>query len=206
MNGIMLGLSPREARKRYESVIEFAELRGVQGPQAQELLLGHARAARVLGRDPGRRRHPADRRGARRRRRRLPAEVLRRVQRDARRGARRSCSSPTTWARCSGSATARCCSSEARRSTSGEPQEVADRYLEINFGRDPDEGVAQRRAAPGDGEARVRRGLGRERSTGSEAATCPGQRITLNARVEFMVDVEDPAAERLRPTTRSTRR
>ena len=26
MNGIMLGLSPREARKRYESVIEFAEL------------------------------------------------------------------------------------------------------------------------------------------------------------------------------------
>jgi ABC-type multidrug transport system ATPase subunit len=27
MNGIMLGLSPREARKRYESVIEFAELK-----------------------------------------------------------------------------------------------------------------------------------------------------------------------------------
>ena len=26
MNGIMLGLTPREARKRYESVIEFAEL------------------------------------------------------------------------------------------------------------------------------------------------------------------------------------
>ena len=26
MNGIMLGLSPREARKRYEGVIEFAEL------------------------------------------------------------------------------------------------------------------------------------------------------------------------------------
>ncbi|HEY1715654.1 MAG TPA: ATP-binding cassette domain-containing protein, partial [Solirubrobacteraceae bacterium] len=26
MNGIMLGLSPREARKRYDSVIEFAEL------------------------------------------------------------------------------------------------------------------------------------------------------------------------------------
>ena len=26
MNGIMMGLSPREARKRYDSVIEFAEL------------------------------------------------------------------------------------------------------------------------------------------------------------------------------------
>ena len=84
MNGIMMGLSPREARKRYDSVIEFAELRGVPGPQAQELLIGDARAARVLGRDPGRRRHPADRRGARGRRRRLPAEVLRRLQRDAR--------------------------------------------------------------------------------------------------------------------------
>ena len=26
MNGIMMGLSPREARKRYDSVIDFAEL------------------------------------------------------------------------------------------------------------------------------------------------------------------------------------
>ena len=57
----------------------------VRGAEAQELLLGHARAARVLGRDPGRRRDPARRRGARRRRRRLSAEVLRRLQRDARR-------------------------------------------------------------------------------------------------------------------------
>ena len=37
------------------------------------------RAARVRDRDPGRRRDPADRRGARRRRRGLPAEVLRGV-------------------------------------------------------------------------------------------------------------------------------
>ena len=27
MNGIMMGLTPREARKRYDSVIEFAELK-----------------------------------------------------------------------------------------------------------------------------------------------------------------------------------
>ena len=58
--------------------------RGVQGPQAQELLVRHARPPGVLGGDPGRRRHPDDRRGARRRRRRLPAEVLRRLQRAAR--------------------------------------------------------------------------------------------------------------------------
>ena len=48
----------------------------------------------------------------------------------------RSCSSPTTWARCSASATARCCSSAASMVALGEPHEVADRYLELNFGRD----------------------------------------------------------------------
>ena len=67
-------------------VIDFAELRGVRRPQAEELLVGHARAPGVLGDDPGRRRHPADRRGARGRRRRVPAEVLRRVHAHARRG------------------------------------------------------------------------------------------------------------------------
>ena len=53
--------------------------RGLHRPQAQELLVGHERATRLRGRDPGRRRHPARRRGARGRRRRLPAEVLRAV-------------------------------------------------------------------------------------------------------------------------------
>ena len=60
--------------------------RGVLGAEAQELLLGHARPARLLADHPGRRRRAADRRGARRRRRRLPAEVLRRVQPPAPRG------------------------------------------------------------------------------------------------------------------------
>ena len=53
--------------------------RGVRRSQAQELLLGHVRAAGVRHRGPGRRGHPADRRGARGRRCRVPAEVLRRV-------------------------------------------------------------------------------------------------------------------------------
>ena len=117
-------------------MIEFAELERVRRPQAQELLVGHARPARVLGDDPGRRRHPADRRGARGRRRRVPAEVLRRVQPPARRGQARSCSSPTTWARSSASATARCCSSAARSSRSASPRASPSRYLELNFGRD----------------------------------------------------------------------
>ena len=82
----MLGLTPSEATRALRPHHRLRRAARVRGPQAQELLLGHARAARVLGDDPGRRRHPADRRGARRRRRRVPAEVLRRVQPPARRG------------------------------------------------------------------------------------------------------------------------
>ena len=41
------------------TVIEFAELERLRRPQAQELLVGHARAPRVLGDDPGRRRRAA---------------------------------------------------------------------------------------------------------------------------------------------------
>ena len=80
------GSRAREARERYERDHRLRRAARVRGAQAQELLVGHARAARVLGDDPGRRRRAADRRGARGRRRRLPAEVLRRVQPPARRG------------------------------------------------------------------------------------------------------------------------
>ena len=128
---------------------------GVRGPQAQELLLRHARAAGVLGGDPGRRRHPADRRGPRRRRRGFSAEVLRRVQRACATGARRSCSSPTTWARCSASATGRCCSSAASPVYLGEPQRgrrplPGDQLRPRSGGR--------RAAAPSAGPATARRG------------------------------------------------
>ena len=56
--------------------------RGVRRPEAEELLLGDAGAARLLGDARGRRRRAADRRGAGGRRRRLPAEVRRRLPRD----------------------------------------------------------------------------------------------------------------------------
>ena len=55
--------------------------RRVHRPEAEELLLGDARPARLLADDAGRRRRAADRRGPRRRRRRLPAEVRRRLPR-----------------------------------------------------------------------------------------------------------------------------
>ena len=65
--------------------------RAVHRPAGEELLLRHVRPARLLHRHQRRPRHPARRRGARRRRRRLPAQVhgevrrLPRVRQDRRR-------------------------------------------------------------------------------------------------------------------------
>ena len=57
--------------------------RALRRPAAEELLVGDAAAPRLLDRDPGAVRHPPARRGARRRRRRLPGEVLPDVRGDA---------------------------------------------------------------------------------------------------------------------------
>ena len=131
----MLGLTRREAQRALRRDHRVRRARGVPRPPAQELLVGHERAARVLGRGPGRRRHPARRRGARRRRRRVPAEVLRAVRAAQARRARRSSSSRTTCPRSSASATARCCSSAATCVEIGEPHAIARAYNELNFGR-----------------------------------------------------------------------
>ena len=50
MNGIMLGLSPREARKRYESVIDFAELQEFKDLKLKNYSSGMHGPAGVLGR------------------------------------------------------------------------------------------------------------------------------------------------------------
>ena len=60
INAIMLGLTPTEARARYDAVIDFAELREFEDLKLRKLL-GHVRAAGLRHDDPGRRRHPADR-------------------------------------------------------------------------------------------------------------------------------------------------
>jgi ABC-type polysaccharide/polyol phosphate transport system ATPase subunit len=77
----------------------------------------------------------------------------------------------------------------------GEPQEIADRYLELNFGRAPSaatEGEPDERS--GDGEARVVE-VWIEDLAGTRLASVPhGERVRLRARVAFNVDVRDPAA------------
>ena len=76
----------------------------------------------------------------------------------------------------------------------GEPQEIADRYLELNFGRDPDAIGAVGIARVGDGEARISEVWLESENGESLSAAAQHQRVTLNARVLFMVDVTDPSA------------
>ena len=71
----MMGLTPREARRRFDEVIEFAELEEFTELKLKNYSSGMLVRLGFSLHDPGRRRRAADRRGARGRRRVLPAEV-----------------------------------------------------------------------------------------------------------------------------------
>ena len=81
LNGVLMGLTRREARRRLGRGDRVRRAGGLRRPQAQELLLGDDGAVRVLGDGPGRRRHHADRRGPGRRRRGIRPEVHGRLSR-----------------------------------------------------------------------------------------------------------------------------
>ena len=108
--------------------------RGVRRPEAEELLVGDERAARVRGRGPGRRRRAAGGRGARGRRRGVPAEVLRPVRPDEGRGPHDPLRDARHGRASSASATGRWCSSAARCWTIGDPEDISRKYSELNFG------------------------------------------------------------------------
>jgi hypothetical protein len=76
----------------------------------------------------------------------------------------------------------------------GEPHEVADRYLEINFGRDPQATGGGEEERAGDGEARVVEAWIEDEHGERQASVSQGQQVTLKALVNFTVDVEDPVA------------
>ena len=85
LNGVMMGLSRREARRRLDAVLDFAEFREFVDLKLKNYSSGMlVRLAFSLD-DPGGGRHPADRRGAGRRGCSLPAEVRGRLQRHAER-------------------------------------------------------------------------------------------------------------------------
>jgi len=193
MNGIMLGLSPREAKKRYESVIEFAELQEFKDLKLKNYSSGmHVRLAFSVAIQVD-----ADIL--------LIDEVL--AVGDA--AFQQKCFDVFNQMRDDGKTIVfvthdmgsmqRFCHRALLLERGspvylGETHEVADRYLELNFGRDPDAVSRTTAERPGDGEARVVEawvsGEGGERLT-----TAPQhERITLNARVLFNVEVEDPSA------------
>ena len=77
----------------------------------------------------------------------------------------------------------------------GEPEQIADRYLELNFGRAPaSELDGQGGEHKGSGEARVIE-VWVEDTAGTRLEAVPqGARVRLRARVLFQVPVVDPAA------------
>jgi ABC-type polysaccharide/polyol phosphate transport system ATPase subunit len=194
MNGIMLGLTPREARKRYEQVIEFAELQEFKDLKLKNYSSGmHVRLAFAVSIQVD-----ADIL--------LIDEVL--AVGDA--AFQQKCFDVFNEMRDNGKTIVfvthdmgsmkRFCHramllERGEQLCIGDTQEVADRYLEINFGREPEAaGERLEDGRGGDGDARV-----------IEVALCDDQgqplssaqqhrRVMLRVRVLFMVDVEDPMA------------
>ena len=190
VNGIMMGLSPREARKRYDSVIDFAELREFKDLKLKnystgmQVRLGFSVAIQV----------DADIL--------LVDEVL--AVGDA--AFQQKCYDVFHRLRGEGKtivfvshdmgAMQRFCHralllERGSMVHMGDPKDVADRYLEINFGRDPAalEGAG---AHVGDGEAHVVDVWVSDAEGNRLPAVPQGGRAILNALVDFRVDVEDP--------------
>jgi ABC-type polysaccharide/polyol phosphate transport system ATPase subunit len=193
MNGIMMGLSPREARKRYESVIEFAELEAFKDLKLKNYSSGmHVRLAFSVAIQVD-----ADIL--------LIDEVL--AVGDA--AFQQKCFDVFTAMRDQGKtivfvthdmgALQRFCHRAMLLELGdaillGEPSDVADRYLEINFGRVGDPTAASAGDHIGDGEARIVDAW-IEGENGERIRTVPqGVRMRIRARIAFLVDVDDPTA------------
>jgi ABC-type polysaccharide/polyol phosphate transport system ATPase subunit len=193
MNGIMLGLSPREARKRYESVIEFAELEEFKDLKLKNYSSGmHVRLAFSVAIQ-------------------VDADILMidEVLAVGDAAFQQKCFDVFNDLRDRGrtiifvthdmGSLQRFCHRALLLERGnpvylGDPRDVADRYLELNFGREAGSEEAAVDAHPGGGEARVDE-VWLENAEGERLTSLPQhQRVTLNARVAFLVDVLDPAA------------
>ena len=193
LNGIMMGLSPREARKRYDSVIEFAELE-----EFRELKLKNYSSGMQV---------------------RLAFSVAIQVDADillidevlavGDAAFQQKCFDVFHRMRAEGKtivfvthdmgAMQRFCHRALLLERGsmvhiGDTAEVADRYLELNFGREPEPSGWSRQLARGR-RCTSARGMGRGRGGRASVSRVPKvHRITLRALVRFHVDVEDPEA------------
>jgi ABC-type polysaccharide/polyol phosphate transport system ATPase subunit len=190
VNGIMLGLTPREARERFERVIEFAELGDFLDLKLKNYSSGmHVRLAfsvmiqvdaEVL----------------------LIDEVL--AVGDA--AFQQKCFDVFNDLRAQGRTillvthdmglVERFCDralllEQGEIDTLGEPRDVAARYVEINFQREA--GVGGPGVRGGDGGARVEEAWIEDPSGERKTTLMQGEPCTFRARVRFHTDVEDPA-------------
>lgn len=189
MNGLMMGLSPREARKRYDSVIDFAELEEFKDLKLKNYSSGmQVRLAFSVAIQ-------------------VDAEILfiDEVLAVGDASFQQKCYDVFNRMRDEGKtivfvthdmpALRRFCHRAVLLERGsmvhiGEPKDVADQYLEINFGRDP--GAVERGAHVGDGDARVVEVWAENEQEQRTQVVPQGQRMTLRVLVLFMVPVEDP--------------
>jgi ABC-type polysaccharide/polyol phosphate transport system ATPase subunit len=193
LNGIMMGLSPREARRRVDEVIDFAELREFDELKLKNYSSGmHVRLAFSVAIQVD-----ADVL--------LVDEVL--AVGDA--AFQQKCFDVFYRMRDEGRTIVfvthdmgslnRFCHralllERGHQVYLGEPHEVADRYLEINFARAAESTPSGPDTRTGDGEARVAEAWF-EDERGERPPSMPqGQRVTLKARVRFTGEVQDPVA------------
>jgi ABC-type polysaccharide/polyol phosphate transport system ATPase subunit len=193
LNGIMMGLSPRESRRRVDEVIDFAELREFEELKLKNYSSGmHVRLAFSVAIQVD-----ADVL--------LVDEVL--AVGDA--AFQQKCFDVFHRMRDEGRTIVfvthdmgslnRFCHralllERGEMVHLGEPHEVADRYLEINFGRTESAGGAADAGRVGDGDARVVEAWIEDEHGQRPASVAQGQRIALKALVRFTAAVEDPVA------------
>jgi ABC-type polysaccharide/polyol phosphate transport system ATPase subunit len=200
LNGIMMGLSPREARRRVDEVIDFAELREFEELKLKNYSSGmHVRLAfsvaiqvdadvllvdEVLAVGDAAFQQKC-------------FDVFHRMRDEGRTivfvthdmgSLKRFCHRALLLER-------------GNMVHLGDPAEVADRYLEINFahaaaqnGSDRADAGEENENRRGDGEARVLEAWIEDTGGDRPAAVLQGQRVVLKALVRFAVEVEDPVA------------
>ncbi len=192
MNGIMLGLTPREARRRVDSVIEFAELEEFKDLKLKNYSSGmHVRLAFSVAIQ-------------------VDADILMidEVLAVGDAAFQQKCFDVFNDMRDRGrtiifvthdmASMQRFCHralllERGKPVYLGEPHEVADRYLELNFGREPEVAQVTGDGHAGSGQARVAE-VWLEDAEGERLTSVPQHHpVTLCARVTFSVDVDDPS-------------
>jgi len=193
LNGIMLGLSPRDARSRFQRVIEFAELEEFQDLKLKNYSSGmHVRLAFSVAIQ-------------------VDAEILLidEVLAVGDAAFQQKCFDVFNRMREEGrtivfvthdmSAVTRFCHramllERGEMVCVGDPRDVADRYLELAFGRavgEEDDGVGSARM--GDGTARVSDVWIGDDPVDRQSVAPQGEPLTLKVLIGFNADVLDPA-------------